>query len=51
MKDYLLYMVKQGVFEASEVGFGRIVDTPEEAVETVLRSLPASLKERLVPRG
>lgn len=51
MKDYLLYMVKQGVFEASEVGFGRIADTPEEAVETVLRSLPASLKERLVPRG
>jgi uncharacterized protein (TIGR00730 family) len=47
LKDYLLFMVKQGVFETSEVGFGRIVDTPEEAVETVLRSMPATLKQRL----
>ena len=41
MRDFLLFMVDQGVFDAKEVGFGRIVDSPAEAVEMVVRSLPA----------
>jgi uncharacterized protein (TIGR00730 family) len=49
MRDYLLYMVEQGVFEAKEVGFGRIVDSPAEAVEMVVRALPASVREHLKP--
>ncbi len=48
-RDFLVYMVQQGVFEADEVGFGRIVDSPAEAVEMVVRSLPPSLREHLRP--
>ena len=39
----------QGVFDATEVGFGRIVDSPAEAVEMIVRALPASVRERLKP--
>jgi uncharacterized protein (TIGR00730 family) len=49
MRDMLLFMVEQGVFDAQEVGFGRIVDSPAEAVEMVLRSMPEALKEHLAP--
>jgi hypothetical protein len=49
MKDYLLFMVEQGVFDAKEVGFGRIVDSPAEAVEMVTRSLPESVRKHLKP--
>jgi uncharacterized protein (TIGR00730 family) len=49
MKDFLLFMVEQGVFDSQEVGFGRIVDSPQEAVEMVVRSLPPSLREHLKP--
>jgi hypothetical protein len=49
MKDFLLFMVDQGVFDAKEVGFGKIVDSPAEAVEMVVRSLPASVREHLKP--
>jgi uncharacterized protein (TIGR00730 family) len=49
MRDYLLFMVEQGVFDAKEVGFGRIVDSPTDAVEMIVRSLPPSLREHLKP--
>jgi uncharacterized protein (TIGR00730 family) len=49
MRDFLLFMVEQGVFEAKEVGFGRIVDSPTEAVEMVVRSLPVSIRKHLKP--
>src|SRR5262245_64947588 len=49
MRDFLLFMVEQGVFDAKEVGFGRIVDSPAEAVEMVVRSLPDSVREHLKP--
>lgn len=49
MRDFLLFMVKQGVFDAKEVGFGRIVDSPKEAVEMVVRSLPDSVRKHLKP--
>src|SRR5262245_22986071 len=49
MRDFLLFMVDQGVFDSKEVGFGRIVDSPAEAVEMVVRSLPPSVREHLTP--
>lgn len=49
LKDYLLYMVDQGVFDAKEVGFGRIIDSPKDAVEMVVRALPDSVREQLKP--
>jgi uncharacterized protein (TIGR00730 family) len=49
MRDFLLFMVEQGVFDAKEVGFARIVDSPREAVEMVVRSLPPSIRKHLKP--
>lgn len=49
MRDYLLYMVDQGVFDASEVGFARIEDSPSAAVDLIAQSLPASLRAHLKP--
>ena len=49
MRDFLLFMVEQGVFGAEEVGFARITDSAEEAVESVVRSLPSILRDRLRP--
>jgi uncharacterized protein (TIGR00730 family) len=49
MRDFLLFMVEQGVFGAEEVGFARITDSADEAVELVVRSLPPPLKDRLHP--
>jgi uncharacterized protein (TIGR00730 family) len=49
MRDFLLFMVEQGVFGAEEVGFARITDSADEAVELVVRSLPPALKNRLHP--
>jgi len=49
MRDFLLFMVEQGVFRANEVGFARITDSAEEAVDSVVRSLPQALRKRLHP--
>lgn len=47
LRDFISYMASQGVFTASEVGFSRIVETPEEAVELVLKSLPKDFRTQL----
>ena len=49
MRDFLLFMVEQGVFRANEVGFARITDSAEEAVDSVVRSLPQALRKQLHP--
>ena len=49
MLDFLLFMVDQGVFGADEVGFARITDSAEDAVESVVRSLPPALRRQLHP--
>ena len=41
------FMMKQGVFQKEELGFGRITDSPKEAVELILRSLPPGMRRRL----
>jgi hypothetical protein len=37
------------VFARDEIGFGRITDSPREAVELIVRSLPAEVRSRLKP--
>ena len=49
MLNYLSFMVDEGVFAADEVGFARITASAEEAVEAVVRSLPAALRKQLHP--
>lgn len=40
-------MVKQGVFQPEEIGFGRITDSPAQAVKLILSSLPPTVRQRL----
>lgn len=49
LRDFIAYLSTQGVFAAEEIGFARIVDSPEEAVDMVLKSLPAGLRTELKP--
>jgi hypothetical protein len=42
-------MAEEGVFTPEEVGFSRIVNTPNEAVEMVMKSLPVEVKKELTP--
>ena len=47
LRDFIAFMASQGVFTREEIGFSRIVDTPEEAVEMVLKSLPKNFRSQL----
>lgn len=49
LRDFVAFMAKEGVFTPQEIGFSKIVKTPQEAVDLVLKSLPVSLKKTLVP--
>jgi uncharacterized protein (TIGR00730 family) len=49
LRDFIAYMASQGVFTTEEVGFSRIVETPEEAVQLVLKSLPKGFGKQLNP--
>jgi predicted Rossmann-fold nucleotide-binding protein len=44
------YLVKHGVFERSELGFGRVTNSPQEAVELIIRSMPVELRKVLKRR-
>jgi hypothetical protein len=43
-------MMKAGVFAKEEIGFGYVTDSPQEAVDLIVRSLPAAVRRRLAPR-
>jgi uncharacterized protein (TIGR00730 family) len=43
------FMMKEGVFTKDEIGFGHVTDSPREAVELIVRSLPPALRSRLKP--
>ena len=45
--DFATFMVEHGVFNAEEIGFARVTDSPEEAAELVLASMPPTLKRAL----
>src|SRR5688572_28508117 len=49
LRDFISYMASQGVFTPEEVGFSRIVETPDEAVRLVLKSLPKDFSKGLNP--
>jgi hypothetical protein len=42
-------MMKEGVFARDEIGFGYVTDSPREAVELIVRGLPAAVRQRLKP--
>jgi len=42
-------MMREGVFARDEIGFGRITDSPREAVSLVLRGLPPAVRKQLKP--
>lgn len=42
-------MMKEGVFTKSEIGFGYVTDSPREAVDMIMRSLPTPVKSCLQP--
>lgn len=41
------FMMKQSVFTEDEIGFGRITDSPAEAVDLILGSVPQSVRQCL----
>jgi uncharacterized protein (TIGR00730 family) len=45
------FMMGHGVFQQDELGFGRITDSPKEAVALITRSLPPAVQKRLEPVG
>jgi uncharacterized protein (TIGR00730 family) len=47
MQDWGQFMMDQQVFAKDEIGFGRITDSPEEAVELIKRGLPPALNRCL----
>jgi predicted Rossmann-fold nucleotide-binding protein len=49
MRQWGQEMMKAGVFSREEIGFGYVTDSPQEAVDLVVRSLPAALRQRLKP--
>lgn len=49
LRDFVSFMASQGTFAPEEIGFARIVDSSEEAVDMVLRSMPASFRAQLEP--
>jgi uncharacterized protein (TIGR00730 family) len=51
LRQYGHFLVENGVFDADELGFGLITDSPREAVDRIVRSLPDSVRARLQPAG
>ena len=43
-------MMEEGVFARDEIGFGYVTDSPKEAVDLIVRSLPAAVRSQLKPR-
>jgi len=42
-------MVREGVFDADELGFGHVTDSPREAVDRVVHALPRAVRRLLAP--
>ena len=49
MREWGQEMMKEGVFARDEIGFGYVTDSPKEAVDLIVRSLPATVRTRLKP--
>jgi len=51
MREWGQEMMEEGVFARDEIGFGYVTDSPKEAVDLIVRGLPAALRARLKPRN
>lgn len=51
VRDFTAHLLGEGAIGMEDTGFARITDSPKEAVELVVASLPVELKERLKPRS
>jgi len=40
-------MMKEGVFDQEEIGFGFVTDSPKEAVDLIVYSMPPGVRDRL----
>jgi len=49
MREWGQEMMQAGVFARDEIGFGYVTDSPKEAVDLVVRSLPTAVAARLKP--
>jgi len=47
MRKWGQFMMRQGVFSKEEIGFGWVTDSPAEAVEVIVRSLPPDVRGKL----
>jgi uncharacterized protein (TIGR00730 family) len=49
LREWGQFMMKEGVFAKDEIGFGYVTDSPEEAVNLIVRSPPTAVRKRLRP--
>jgi uncharacterized protein (TIGR00730 family) len=49
LREWGQEMMKQGVFAREEIGFGYVTDSPEDAADLIVRSLPSAVRKRLKP--
>jgi uncharacterized protein (TIGR00730 family) len=49
MRAWGRLMMQQGVFDAKELRFGRVTDSPKEAVDLIVQALPPGVQKRLKP--
>jgi hypothetical protein len=49
LRQWGQFMMEQGVFAKDEIGFGHVTDSPQEAVDLIVRSPPKAVKGRLAP--
>src|SRR5262245_15502089 len=49
MRKWGQEMMQEGVFARDEIGFGYVTDSPKEAVDLIVRSLPSAVRKRLAP--
>jgi uncharacterized protein (TIGR00730 family) len=49
MRQWGQFMMRQGVFTQEEIGFGRVTDSPSEAVDLIVRGLAPEVKAGLKP--
>ena len=48
LREWGQEMMKAGVFARDEIGFGYVTDSPKEAVDRIVRSLPAGVLKRRI---
>jgi uncharacterized protein (TIGR00730 family) len=49
LRQWGQFMMEEGVFARDEIGFGYVTDSPQEAVDLILRSLPSAVCRALRP--